>query len=350
MLSRRDFLKLSGLTLGSLFINLYPSWPINIADSGPIPGNLRGRITRSGVNIYSEPNFKSPIIGALIRDQLINILKEEFSPEGPVHNPRWYLTEPGYIFSGWVQRVDHAHLNPIQKHIIPTGQLAEITVPFVQSHLLTRTNRLKPLYRLYYGSVYWIIGIILNSQGQYCYILKDDLLGVKLVVPANSLRPISPEELSPISPEIPDVEKTILVSLANQTLTCFERKEIVFLTKISSGIPTRNPRPDYVTTDTPTGTFYIQSKHPSRHMGDGELTSKLDAYELPGVPWVSFFHKLGYGFHGTYWHDNFGKPMSHGCINMCNEDALWLYRWSKPSATHHEWFLRGLGTKVEIKT
>ena len=57
-------------------------------------------------------------------------------------------------------------------------------------------------------------------------------------------------------------------------------------------------------------------------------------YYLPGVPWVQFFGNAqipwsrGYSFHGTYWHNNFGHPMSHGCINMKTPDAKWLYDWA----------------------
>ena len=87
---------------------------------------------------------------------------------------------------------------------------------------------------------------------------------------------------------------------------------------------------------------------PSRHMGDGELTDDIDAYELPGVPWVSFFHKDGYAFHGTYWHDNFGRKMSHGCVNMQNAAAKWLYRWSLPKIYPGEPYKRESGTLVII--
>ena len=65
-------------------------------------------------------------------------------------------------------------------------------------------------------------------------------------------------------------------------------------------------------------------------MGDGNLTSDLNAYELPGVPWVSFFTTTGVAFHGTYWHNDFGRPKSHGCVNMRTEEARWLYRWTLP--------------------
>ncbi len=50
-------------------------------------------------------------------------------------------------------------------------------------------------------------------------------------------------------------------------------------------------------------------------------------YSLPNVPWVMYFYK-DYGFHGTYWHNNFGTPMSHGCVNMTIPDAEWLYNWA----------------------
>jgi lipoprotein-anchoring transpeptidase ErfK/SrfK len=52
-------------------------------------------------------------------------------------------------------------------------------------------------------------------------------------------------------------------------------------------------------------------------------------YRLPNVPDVMFFYKA-YALHGTYWHNNFGQPMSHGCVNLRTEDARWLYEWSGP--------------------
>jgi len=68
-------------------------------------------------------------------------------------------------------------------------------------------------------------------------------------------------------------------------------------------------------------------------MGNGNLFADLDDYELPGVPWTPSFTESGIAFHGTYWHDNFGTPMSRGCINMRIEDAKWLFRWANPMIT-----------------
>ncbi len=73
-------------------------------------------------------------------------------------------------------------------------------------------------------------------------------------------------------------------------------------------------------TPTVVGRFRIQTKLTSTRMsGPG--------YDLPGVPYTMYFYK-GYAIHGTYWHNNFGRPMSHGCINMRTPDAAWLFNWA----------------------
>jgi hypothetical protein len=69
----------------------------------------------------------------------------------------------------------------------------------------------------------------------------------------------------------------------------YEYDQLVFEAEVSSGVPSRGESPNGIPTDTPQGKFHISMKMPSRHMGDGDLTSDLQAYELPGVPWVSFF-------------------------------------------------------------
>jgi len=62
-------------------------------------------------------------------------------------------------------------------------------------------------------------------------------------------------------------------------------------------------------------------------------------YRLPNVPHVMFFYKA-YALHGTYWHNNFGQPMSHGCVNLRTEDARWLYEWSGPAVPPSKNYVR----------
>ena len=111
-----------------------------------------------------------------------------------------------------------------------------------------------------------------------------------------------------------------------------------------------------VPTTTPTGKYTILDKVPAKHMGysyfgqqtTGNVLADVDNYVLPGVPWTSFFTPLGHAFHGTYWHENFGSPMSHGCINMRSNEANWIFRWTKPVHIVGNVATRGLGTTVEI--
>jgi lipoprotein-anchoring transpeptidase ErfK/SrfK len=75
-----------------------------------------------------------------------------------------------------------------------------------------------------------------------------------------------------------------------------------------------------------------------------------DYYNLPNVQWVQYFYR-DYSFHGAYWHNNFGVPMSHGCINMTNNDAKWLFDWAAPTVSYRGWhFMDGAspGTLVVV--
>ncbi|MCY3779803.1 MAG: LysM peptidoglycan-binding domain-containing protein [Chloroflexi bacterium] len=114
------------------------------------------------------------------------------------------------------------------------------------------------------------------------------------------------------------VGREIVIVLSTQRTYAYENGILQRSAIISSGLP-----------DTPTvqGNFKITRKTPSRHMvGPG--------YDLPNVPWVSYFY-AGYAIHGTYWHNNFGTPMSHGCVNMTTPDAKWFYDFAPVGTPVH---------------
>lgn len=105
--------------------------------------------------------------------------------------------------------------------------------------------------------------------------------------------------------------KWIEIDLSRQRLYAHEGQKTVFTAVVSTGIR-RYP--------TVTGRFRIYAKYRSTLMtGPG--------YYLPNVPWTMYFYR-GYAIHGTYWHNNFGRPMSHGCINMKTPEAKWLFNWA----------------------
>ena len=205
-----------------------------------------------------------------------------------------------------------------------------------------------PLYRLYYQSVHWVTGLMTGPNGKLWYQLKDDLLKINYYVPATHMRKVELEELTPIAEDVPPEEKHIEVSIAEQSLMAYEGEKVVLNTKVSTGIPGIG-NPDGTPSHTPKGRYYVEVKMLVRHMGNGEMTADPDAYEIPGVPWVSFFHETGVAFHGTYWHDNYGNEMSHGCVNMRPEEAKWLFRWVTPVSEPTDWEKKGRGTLVIVR-
>ena len=105
--------------------------------------------------------------------------------------------------------------------------------------------------------------------------------------------------------------KWIEIDLSQQRLYAHVGQSTVFKAVVSTG--TRY----YPTV---VGRFRIYAKYRATHMsGPG--------YSLPNVPWTMFFYR-GYAIHGAYWHNNFGTPMSHGCVNMRIPDSKWLYQWA----------------------
>lgn len=346
-LSRRDFLKLSSLTLGSFAFSPFQDW---FPEDEGFPGETIGigRVGIDEIEIYKEADYVSQAIGLRQRDQLIPIFEEIIDPEALPNAPRWYRTFGGYAHSAHIQRVDGRRLSPALPWIPEEGWLGEITVPYTRAYRNTQLYGWLPLYRLYYQSVHWATGVEEGPDGEAWYKLTDELLHVDYHIPATHMRIIHPDELTPISPHVAWEDKRIEVSITDQTLKAYEGDQLVLHTLISSGIPSPGNTANGIPTATPRGKFNISVKMPSKHMGDGKLTDNIHAYELPGVPWVCFFEETGVAFHGTYWHHNYGRKMSHGCINMTVEQAKWLFRWALPETEAHIWEQRGYGTRVHV--
>jgi hypothetical protein len=120
-------------------------------------------------------------------------------------------------------------------------------------------------------------------------------------------------------------KKWIDVSIDRQILIAYEGERPVYSTLVSTG---RGGTGDPATTSaTIQGVFFIQSKHVSTTMdGSGGAAS----HDLHDVPYVQYFHN-NYALHGVYWHDEFGKTMSSGCVNLAPADAAWLFEWTEPT-------------------
>jgi lipoprotein-anchoring transpeptidase ErfK/SrfK len=123
-----------------------------------------------------------------------------------------------------------------------------------------------------------------------------------------------------------DREKWIEVDLTNQRLRAWDGHNLVYEFIVSTGKRQWG-------TATPPGVYNIWVKLRYTKMSGG---SGSTYYYLPNVQCVQYYYK-GFGIHGTYWHNNFGHPMSHGCVNMRNEDTCTLFYWTSPQISHNQY-------------
>lgn len=123
-------------------------------------------------------------------------------------------------------------------------------------------------------------------------------------------------------------ERWIEVDLSQQVLMAHQGDEMVYATLVATGLPRWR---------TVEGLFRIWVKAQSAKMSGGSR-EEGDYYWLGEVPWIMYFHQ-GYGLHGAYWHDAFGAPRSHGCVNLSPYDAWWLFRFASPPAAGGNWTL-----------
>lgn len=119
-------------------------------------------------------------------------------------------------------------------------------------------------------------------------------------------------------------KKWIDISILEQSLVAYEGETPVYATLVSTGADgLDDPK---TTHSTVRGTFLIHTKHLTITMDGGQAS---ESFELGEVPFVQYFSG-GYALHAAYWHDDFGKPRSHGCINLSPRDAKWLFDWTSP--------------------
>lgn len=196
----------------------------------------------------------------------------------------------------------------------------------------TKILLLTPLILILAGislAPYVIRGVSKQAEIDPNHVVEDYDPGAKEGVFENKI--VKVPEITPInepvlgeSTEKYIADKRIEVDLTKQRVYAYEGQNLVYSFLISSGSWDR----------TPTGNFKIWTKVRSQKMSGG--SKELGTYYyLPNVQNVMFFYnekyerKLGYSFHQAYWHNNFGVPMSHGCINMTTADSAKLFGWAE---------------------
>ena len=145
-------------------------------------------------------------------------------------------------------------------------------------------------------------------------------------LPVYSEELFTPPPVTTVSgaPADPFAEKWVLINITLQYLWAYQGDQVLWQGYVSTGT---------AKFATPPGSYTVLSKLESQTM-EGVIGGEY--YNVPDVPDVLYFTDRGHALHGTYWHNNFGTPMSHGCVNLPMDVADWMYQWAP------------LGMRVEI--
>jgi LysM repeat protein len=200
-----------------------------------------------------------------------------------------------------------------QGYIVQRGDsLSAIAVRFgVSVRELASANNISLMDYIYAGQTLRIPGRTVTNT------TATPTTAAPVVKSPATATPVPPTKAAaaPVSTNPASSGKWIDVNLSQQKLTAYEGSTSVFTTAVSTGVASH---------PTVTGTFNIYIKYTSQAMSGG---SGREYYYLPGVPYVMYFYG-SYAIHGTYWHHNFGHPMSHGCVNLPTPAAQFMYGWA----------------------
>ena len=350
-LSRRDFLKITGASLGALAFKPYKNTYLEtLASPKRLPqfpaSPIIGRVV-DPVDLRSRPTNDETLntsIGKLPPDTLVEWNRQVVGKVlYGLNNQRYVETPQGFIYTSMLQPTRNLPNTPIAA--MPAGVAgfwAEITVPYVdlahegavaspwlQDHI---AYNFPP--RLYYGQVVWIDQVRTTNgfpeyrwnedaghgygYGAYGEVFWGDGAGFKILTDA---------DIAPISPDVDPNNKRITANLDTQTLSCFEGNTEVFFCQISSGQKYDASGQISDKLATPVGNLLTHWKIISLNMTAGSFQS---GYSTPAVPWSTMVSGDGIAIHGAFWHNGFGEKRSHGCINVTPEDAKWIFRWTTP--------------------
>lgn len=360
-LTRREFLKLGGMAAAALMAPRWSATAALLAEEGEsvsLPAS-QGRITTWWAQTVREsPSPTAQAVATKRRDEVIPLYNAVMGEPPWPTNPVWYETAEGYIHSGYVQPVETNPQNEIiaQRLIKKMGYIrsgwaanaplmwlsrdghyntskllkeciisvpetrfwSQVCVPFAEARWRPDKNA-RVAYKLYYGTVYRVVDVAPDENDEYewWYQLQEGITHAPgPYVPTWSVRRLSPEMLAPIDAGVDD--KWMEIDIDQQTLTCYLGDAAVFHTRIASGL---------YQTATPRGEFRVLYKRKTRRMIGAD-------YDLPGVPFPVYFAGNGIALHGTYWHNDYGRRHSHGCVNVSDDAAQWIFRWVDPVTSY----------------
>ena len=352
-LSRRSFLKAAGMGVAALAglrarplhaqgwspgSDLYNFKDATISfnelyDYPPLLGRIHGA---SWIRVFNAPSIYSGSVRTLHWGTVIPLYR---SAHGTTYDARarstvWFETLEGWVHSAYVVPCHEYFQEPLDD--IGGGFWGEIAKPHgwqFSGPSLRSYQWDWSYYMTYWGQIHRVIDRAEDEEGRVWYRIYDDVEPNRQAwVMARDVRPVRREEFDPISPQVQD--KWIHITLDDQMLTCYEDGVEVFKTRIASGSSFTDDEGNIVDFSTVQGDYRVERKRPSRRMRGGDEFGL--PYDVNGVPWVTYFGLNGAAIHGAYWHNNYGRPRSHGCINVTPDAAKWIYRWTQPYLGYDE--------------
>jgi len=341
-LNRREAIKLAGLGLGSLALRPFAGY-LQLPEF--VQAEKLGRVTVGMVELKARPDPDATTLGVLYEDAVIPWLRETvgLNKSWIFNNQRWVETPQGYVYGPYLQPVENLPNLPVkdlQQTSIGQGMWVEVTVPYAEvllantpssnSWVEARLEEGNPI-RVYYSQVFWVDQIKTGQNGQVLYRINPNYYGgVDLLwVAAQAFRPITQEDLQPIHPDVED--KRVEIDVNHQVLSCYEGKDEVFFCRVSTGAKYDMFGNLVDKWATPLGPHIATRKFISLQMSGGTTGA---GYDLPGIGWTVIFATGGVAIHSTFWHNNYGDPVSHGCVNTSPQDAKWLFRWIMPTVAY----------------
>jgi lipoprotein-anchoring transpeptidase ErfK/SrfK len=322
MVSRRAVLK--SIAFLGLSAAAGRALPVRAQDDGPLTadrwhGEPLARIAQAYQPARAEPTTDADAVTELLRDDVVRVRRLVHGQQVYGNADLWLETKVGYLYAPFVQPM-YFHLPAPPVADLGAGRWAELIVPYSEAFERPDPADLDGSKgRVHYGSTYRVDQLVTGADGKSWYRVREQYQTIYLH--ATHLRLIPDADLAPLSPDVPTEEKRLTVDLPAQTITAYEYGEPVWSSSVSTGVTGH---------ETPAGTHFIWQKRISERMVADTVSDDPDFYNLPGVPFVCYFTDNWIATHGTYWHNDYGRPRSHGCVNMSPAAARWVWRWSTP--------------------
>ena len=281
--------------------------------------HLYARVTRDNAPIFGS------LEAAAQGEPVLRVLEAGFDfvsyiDAAEVGGERFYMVDPGI----WMRGRDLSRLGATGNF---QGLIFEET-PKVQFGWMRNETEAKrtPGYvpEDYTGKIFYLYEVVQVYDVQRVGEMDWYLVGPDLWIEGRQVGRVIPNTTPP---EGVEGERWVEINLVEQTVAVYDQRRLVFATLMSSGREGFWTRP---------GLFQVYKKVEAEIMQGSFTADRSDYYYLEDVPWTIYFDAAR-ALHGTFWHNRFGWPQSHGCVNLSPGDANWLYQWAQEGDWVYVW-------------